>query len=444
MSPTPTPRSPRCSPSSALASSTSCSQRSPRRFGCGGARPAAGDERAGRRLAARRISPPRTGPADRAGLLRRWRAPTTTRSPPSCGRSPAARSSSPPTRPTSPRSPRASCRRCSSTRRWWPACRACRSPTPPSTTARPPSSRPSNLAVAARAHRVLCSQGVHPHWRQRLRDLRTGRGQRDRDGALAGGVTAWDEVADEGPGAVVVAAPNFLGCLEDIAAARAVGRPRRGPPRRVLRPGLGRAAADRRASSAPTWSSGRASPSARPSASAARISGCSPAVCRTCGASRAHRRGDRGRRGPPRLRDDSAGPRAGHPPGTGVLQRLHEPDPHGRDGGHPPLLARPAGPARGCPPLREGDPLHEGGALADRRSRADDDGPRATRVRRADAARARRRSSSASWRGLPRRVPVRAGFEGTAYDGGLLVAATERRTRAEIDEFAAAFEKAVR
>ena len=41
-------------------------------------------------------------------------------------------------------------------------------------------------------------------------------------------------------------------------------------------------------------------------------------------------------------------------------------------------------------------------------------------------------------------VPIRAGFEGTAYDGGLLVAATERRTRSEIDDFAAAFEKAVR
>ena len=41
-------------------------------------------------------------------------------------------------------------------------------------------------------------------------------------------------------------------------------------------------------------------------------------------------------------------------------------------------------------------------------------------------------------------VPIRAGFEGSAYDGGLLVAATERRTRAEIDGFAAAFEKAVR
>ena len=41
-------------------------------------------------------------------------------------------------------------------------------------------------------------------------------------------------------------------------------------------------------------------------------------------------------------------------------------------------------------------------------------------------------------------VPIRAGFEASAYDGGLLVAATERRTRAEIDGFAAAFEKAVR
>jgi hypothetical protein len=41
-------------------------------------------------------------------------------------------------------------------------------------------------------------------------------------------------------------------------------------------------------------------------------------------------------------------------------------------------------------------------------------------------------------------VPLRAGFEGTAYDGGLLVAATEKRTRSEIEEFAVAFEKAVR
>jgi len=41
-------------------------------------------------------------------------------------------------------------------------------------------------------------------------------------------------------------------------------------------------------------------------------------------------------------------------------------------------------------------------------------------------------------------VPIRTGFEGTEYDGGLLVAATEKRTRSEIDGFAAALEKAVR
>jgi glycine dehydrogenase subunit 1 len=41
-------------------------------------------------------------------------------------------------------------------------------------------------------------------------------------------------------------------------------------------------------------------------------------------------------------------------------------------------------------------------------------------------------------------VPIRAGFEGTAYDGGLLVAATEKRTRGEIDAFASALERAVR
>ena len=53
-------------------------------------------------------------------------------------------------------------------------------------------------------------------------------------------MTAWDKVVDEGPfGAVVVAAPNFLGCLEDISAARARRRPFRRPPCRVLRPCLG-------------------------------------------------------------------------------------------------------------------------------------------------------------------------------------------------------------
>ena len=41
-------------------------------------------------------------------------------------------------------------------------------------------------------------------------------------------------------------------------------------------------------------------------------------------------------------------------------------------------------------------------------------------------------------------IPLREGFEGTDAEGGLLVAVTERRTRAEIDGFARAFAGAVR
>ncbi|HXY45327.1 MAG TPA: hypothetical protein VEH29_14145, partial [Acidimicrobiales bacterium] len=39
---------------------------------------------------------------------------------------------------------------------------------------------------------------------------------------------------------------------------------------------------------------------------------------------------------------------------------------------------------------------------------------------------------------------VEEGFVDTSYAGSLLVATTERRTRAEIDSFVAAFDKAVR
>jgi glycine dehydrogenase subunit 1 len=39
---------------------------------------------------------------------------------------------------------------------------------------------------------------------------------------------------------------------------------------------------------------------------------------------------------------------------------------------------------------------------------------------------------------------VEEGFVGTNYAGSLLVATTERRTKAEIDSFVAAFDKAVR
>jgi len=47
--------------------------------------------------------------------------------------------------------------------------------------------------------------------------------QRDRPVPLSGGVTSWDASSTKGRSArSSVAAPNFLGCLEDIASARAV------------------------------------------------------------------------------------------------------------------------------------------------------------------------------------------------------------------------------
>ena len=93
-----------------------------------------------------------------------------------------------------------------------------------------------NLAAVATGHRrVLCSEGVNPHWRQQLKTFSRGSGNEIETVPLSGGVTSWDEVDDEGPfGAVVVAAPNFVGCLEDIAA-RSRGRRRfRRPPGGVL------------------------------------------------------------------------------------------------------------------------------------------------------------------------------------------------------------------
>ena len=82
----------------------------------------------------------------------------------------------------------------------------------------------ANLAVAATGSpRVLCSQGVHPHWRRQLETFSRGSGNEIDTVPLSGGVTAWNAVVDDGRvGAVVVATPNFLGCLEDIGAARAI------------------------------------------------------------------------------------------------------------------------------------------------------------------------------------------------------------------------------
>jgi len=80
-----------------------------------------------------------------------------------------------------------------------------------------------NLAVASTGRStVWLSRGLHPHWRAVMATLAAGSGHDLVEVDLADGLTAWpDGHEGERPGAVVVAYPNYLGCLEDLGAARA-------------------------------------------------------------------------------------------------------------------------------------------------------------------------------------------------------------------------------
>jgi glycine dehydrogenase subunit 1 len=300
-------------------------------------------------------------------------------------------------------------------------------------------------AVATGRRRVLCSQGVNPHWRRQLETFSRGSGNQIEIVPLAGGVTAWDEIVDEGPcGAVVVAAPNYLGCLEDITAARAV--------------------ADR---------------------VGARLVVCFDPV--SVGLLR-----------PPGELGADVAVGEGQPFGTAL----------GFGGPYLGLFACRLSDVRRIPGRIVGETLDREGRHAYvmtlrareqdiRRERASSNvctnqtlmavtaaihlswlGPDGLRDVALGCARATRYTREALCKiegvelltsspvlrefalktplapeplierlvedGFLAGVPIREGFEGTAYDGGLLVAATEKRTRSEIDEFAAAFEKAVR
>jgi len=84
-----------------------------------------------------------------------------------------------------------------------------------------------NLAVAATGRpTVWVSQGVHPNFRQVLTTFAVGTGHDLVDIPLVEGVTAWpDEAsADAPPAALLVQYPNYLGCIEDLAAAAETAR----------------------------------------------------------------------------------------------------------------------------------------------------------------------------------------------------------------------------
>jgi glycine dehydrogenase subunit 1 len=81
-----------------------------------------------------------------------------------------------------------------------------------------------NLAVGATGRRtVWVSAGVHPHWRACLATFARGSGRDLVDVPLSDGVTSWaPDAGGDPPGVLVVGYPNYLGCLEDVPAARRV------------------------------------------------------------------------------------------------------------------------------------------------------------------------------------------------------------------------------
>ncbi len=83
-----------------------------------------------------------------------------------------------------------------------------------------------NLGVAASGRStVWVSEGIHPHWRQMLATFGVGTGHRIVTVPLVEGTTAWPEgeaEAGDPPGVVLVGYPNYLGCLEDLGTARAL------------------------------------------------------------------------------------------------------------------------------------------------------------------------------------------------------------------------------
>jgi glycine dehydrogenase subunit 1 len=71
--------------------------------------------------------------------------------------------------------------------------------------------------LANSRRRFVVSRGVHPHAREALATLARGWGMDVVEAPLADGCTALPEL-DEDVSAVIVAQPNFLGAVEDVAA----------------------------------------------------------------------------------------------------------------------------------------------------------------------------------------------------------------------------------
>ena len=78
-----------------------------------------------------------------------------------------------------------------------------------------------NMAAGATGRdKILVSTGVHPHWRAVVRTFARGTGHEIVEVPLRDGVTDWSSVETFGAAAMVVAYPNFLGIVEDLSVVK--------------------------------------------------------------------------------------------------------------------------------------------------------------------------------------------------------------------------------
>jgi glycine dehydrogenase subunit 1 len=68
--------------------------------------------------------------------------------------------------------------------------------------------------------KMVISSGIHPHWRQTAHTFARGTGHEIVEVPLVNGLTDWSQVDCSDAAAIAVGYPNYLGLLEDISSAR--------------------------------------------------------------------------------------------------------------------------------------------------------------------------------------------------------------------------------
>jgi len=80
-----------------------------------------------------------------------------------------------------------------------------------------------NMASGAtQRQKMVISSGVHPHWRAVVKTFARGTGHEIVEVPLKNGVSDWGSVDVSGAAAVVAAYPNYLGVLEDMTEAKSL------------------------------------------------------------------------------------------------------------------------------------------------------------------------------------------------------------------------------